>query len=262
MTEPSDESWIARLAAGEVQAAWDEFIERYRRLIFASIRHYSSDHDDVMDIFASVCEALREDDLARLRAYGSRTEHRARFSTWLVTVVRHLAIDWFRSRDGRRRVSARAGTLSPLERRIFQLVFLDGHSHIETFERLRAESDSNLTFRVYQTALRTVYGAMTAQRPGAPLAGLVRRPVELTHDPAVEAEELTDRATILEQALSCLGPEDRLAVELYVIEELPAVDVARVLGLPGPKAVYNKVYRAPDSVRGHLGSLGIAREDL
>ena len=36
------ESWIALLEAGDSEAAWDRFIERYRRLIFGAIRHYVS----------------------------------------------------------------------------------------------------------------------------------------------------------------------------------------------------------------------------
>lgn len=43
------------------EAASDLFLDRYRRLIFAAIRHYAQDHDDVMDVFARACEALRED---------------------------------------------------------------------------------------------------------------------------------------------------------------------------------------------------------
>src|SRR5690349_23632778 len=77
------ESWAAELASGRADAAWDLFLDRYRRLIFAAIRHYAQDYDDVMDIFARVCEALREDDLARLRCYAEQPFHGARFSTWL-----------------------------------------------------------------------------------------------------------------------------------------------------------------------------------
>src|SRR5213080_3162157 len=55
------EGWAAELASGRPDAAWDLFLDRYRRLIFAAIRHYAQDHDDVMDVFARVCEALRED---------------------------------------------------------------------------------------------------------------------------------------------------------------------------------------------------------
>src|SRR5437879_7096251 len=96
------DDWVAELRGGRPEAAWDLCLARYRRLIFSAIRHYAQDYDDVMDIFARVCEALRADDLRRLRCYVDQPDHRARFSTWLVTVVRHLTVDWFRHRDGRR----------------------------------------------------------------------------------------------------------------------------------------------------------------
>src|SRR5438034_10539767 len=73
------EGWAAELVSGRPDAAWDAFVDRYRRLIFAAIRHYAQDYDDVMDVFARVCEALREDDLRRLRTYVAQPDHRARF---------------------------------------------------------------------------------------------------------------------------------------------------------------------------------------
>jgi hypothetical protein len=70
--------WVTKLHEGNPEAAWDLFVEQYRRLIFAAIRHYAEDYDDVMDVFARICEALREDDLKRLRHYleGRRWESR------------------------------------------------------------------------------------------------------------------------------------------------------------------------------------------
>ena len=56
--------------------------------------------------------------------------------------------------------------------------------------------------------------------------------------------------------------EDRVAVELHVLEELPAADVARLLGLPNAKAVYNRVYRALEVLRGQVERAGLSREDL
>ena len=44
------EAWLARLQAADPDGSWDEFVERYRRLIFATIRHYADDYDDVMDM--------------------------------------------------------------------------------------------------------------------------------------------------------------------------------------------------------------------
>src|ERR1041385_9339596 len=73
---------ITRLRANDTDGAWDLFIERHRRFIFAAIRHYTTEHDEVMDVFAQVCESLRADGLRRLRRYVAEGPHSARFSTW------------------------------------------------------------------------------------------------------------------------------------------------------------------------------------
>jgi len=154
------ETWITSLEAGDLAAAWDHFVERYRRLIFAAIRHYAQDYDDMMDVFAHVCEALRDHDLRRLRSYVEQGGHRARFSTWLVTVVRHLTIDWFRQRDGRRRISRVAEALPLLRRRIFEYVFVEHRGHVEAFELLRARDAPALSFGAYLAELRATYLAV------------------------------------------------------------------------------------------------------
>lgn len=252
---------MAHLKEGRPDPAWDAFLARYRRLIFAAIRHYAQDYDDVMDVFARVCDALREDDLRRLRVYVDEPEHRARFSTWLVTVVRHIAVDWFRERDGRRRLSALADKLPPLRRRIFELVFQDHKSHVEAYELMRSREAPSLSFREFQAELRATYRAVTDGRQGQLLRELGVAPmVEVEHDPP-EADPPVSRAE-LENALACLSAEDRTAIELYVVEEMPAEAVARVLDLANAKAVYNRVYRALAVVRERLEQSGIRREDL
>src|SRR5438128_3632330 len=162
------EGWAAELASGKPDAAWDLFLDRYRRLIFAAIRHYAQDYDDVMDVFARVCEALREGDLRRLRAYAAQPDHRARFSTWLVTVVRHLTVDWFRHRDGRRRLSVVAAALPPLRSRIFEHVFLDQRSHIEAYELIRARDAGLIRLRMRIPLLLLFILPLAVGRPGAP----------------------------------------------------------------------------------------------
>src|SRR5256884_7141479 len=166
------EGWAAELESGKPDAAWALFLDRYRRLIFAAIRHYAKDYDDVMDVFARVCEALREGDLRRLRAYAAQPDHRARFSTWLVTVVRHLTVDWFRHRDGRRRLSVVAAALPPLRRRIFEHVFLDQRSHIEAYELICAREAPSLSFTEFLGELRATYRAATDGRRGRGLGEL------------------------------------------------------------------------------------------
>jgi DNA-directed RNA polymerase specialized sigma24 family protein len=246
-----------------VELAWDAFLTRYRRLIFASIRHYSQDYDEGMDLFAHVCEKLRAHGMQRLRTRAGEPHPTARFSTWLVSVVRHLVIDWFRHRDGRHRLSSLAQGLSPLQRQIFQLVFLDHRSHAETYEVLRAGSEPSLTFREFLAALRESYRTMTGGRRGQILRELGSVPPHSSSEDDPEGPaEAGERHDRLEQALAGLPPEDRLAVELYVLEDLPADRVASILGLPNAKAVYNRVYRVLGDLRAHLEQAGIRRGDL
>jgi DNA-directed RNA polymerase specialized sigma24 family protein len=66
----------------------------------------------------------------------------------------------------------------------------------------------------------------------------------------------------LAEALESLPHDDRLAVQLFVVDELPAADVARIVGLPNAKAVYNRVYRALAELRLHLQRLGVSGPEL
>ena len=244
------EPWQAELERSRFDAAWDLFLDRYRRLIFSAIRHYAQDYDDVMDVFARVCEALREDDMRRLCVYVRQPVHRARFSTWLVTVVRHLTVDWFRHRDGRHRLSAAATTLPPLRRRIFEHVFLHRRSHVETYELMRSEC-TDLSFGQFLIEVSATYRAVSDGRRGRILRELGGSTPPMT-DVEDETSTVSERREELEHALSSLSAEERVAVELYVVEEMPAEAVAKVMGWPNAKAVYNHVYRALDAMRKRL----------
>ena len=254
-----DEPWMARLIGGDPEGAWDAFIGRYRRLIFAAIRHNASEPDDVMDVFARVCEALREDDFRRLRAYFAKPVHEARFSTWLVTVVRHLTIDWIRHRDGRRGLPTVIQGLPPLQRRIFELVFERQMSHVEAYETLRAGDQPDLSFHEFLNELRATHRTLAQRRGGRVLRELAPPVPEAPSTPAPDVDLFT--ALELEEALRTLDPEDRLLLQLYVVDEVPAAAVAKIVGLPGAKAVYNRVYRTLASLRARLEQAGVSRTD-
>ena len=258
------ETWIAPLQEGDPEAAWDRFIERYRRLIFATIRHYTVDPDDVMDAFARVCEALREQDFARLRRCAAHVDPDRPFSTWLVVVVRNLVIDWFRHRDGRPRLSALAAALPPLQQRIFQYVFVEQQSHVGAYELLRSRDGATMSFGAFLSELRATYRAVTDHRPGRLMAELaIPPPVETSGpDPPADPAILGEQRATLARALETLSPEDRLAVQLYVLDDMPADQVARAMGYPNPKTVYNHVYRALAAIRAHLERAGIKGGDL
>jgi RNA polymerase sigma factor (sigma-70 family) len=256
------ESWLASLQSGNCLAAWDEFLDRYRRLIFAAIRHSSSDPDDIMDVFAHVCEALRDDELARLRKYPTDGTARARFSTWLVAVVHHLAVDWFRHRDGRPQAVPPAA-LTSRQQEIYRLVFLQQHRQLEAYELLRQRSDSALSHRAFAADLRIAQRAYndSGHRPRPRTVSLS----ETLVDPADGSEhslQASDAQRRVDEALATLSAEERAAVRLFVVEGMPAAEVARTVGWPDAKGVYNRVYRILKSLRQELLSRGVRSGDL
>jgi RNA polymerase sigma factor (sigma-70 family) len=255
------EPWIVPLAAGDPEAAWDLFIERYRRLIFGAIRRYTGEPDDVMDVFARVCEALRENDFTRLRRCAARVDPDRPFSTWLVAVVHNLTIDWFRHRDGRPRLSTIAAALSQLQQRIFEYVFLEQHSHIEAFELLCSKDGATLSFGEFLKELSATYAAATTGRRGRVVAELAIPP-PASPDPPADPAVAAEQRALLARVLDTLPPDDRLAVQLYIVDEVPAEQVARALGYPNTKTVYNRVYRALAAIRASLERVGISGGDL
>jgi hypothetical protein len=46
-------------------------------------------------------------------------------------------------------------------------------------------------------------------------------------------------------------------VQLFVIEELPAAALAKIVGWPNPKAVYNRVSRAMAKLQLDLRNMGV-----
>jgi RNA polymerase sigma factor (sigma-70 family) len=255
------EPWIAPLETGDPERAWDLFIERYRRLIFGAIRRYTAESDDVMDVFARVCEVLRENDFARLRGCAARWEPDRPLSTFLYTVVHNITVDWFRHRDGRSRLSTAAATLPPLQQRIFEYVFLDGRSHVEAYELLRSRDAPDLAFGEFLGELSGTYRAVR-RGPRSQIASQLAKPPPLSADAPPDPAVASEQRVFLARALEALPAEDRLAVQLYVVDEMPADQVARVLGYPNAKAVYNRVYRALGAIRSHLAQAGIRGPDL
>lgn len=254
------EPWLAKLESGDAVGAWDAFLERYRRLMLATLRHYVPE-PDLMDVFAEVCAELRENDLARPRRFVREQSRGARLSTWLVTVVRHRAIDFLRHRDGRPRIGAAVAALPPLHQKIVEYVFRGGCSHVEAYERLRSFDGATLGFAEFLRELAATYRALEDSRGGRALRELLGPPWP---EPAPEAAErdASDAPEILAQALRILPPDVRTAVLLFVVNDVPAVQVARTVGWPNAKAVYNRVYRALADVRIALERQGIGRGDL
>jgi RNA polymerase sigma factor (sigma-70 family) len=214
-----------------------------------------------MDVFSHACQVLAGDDLARLRRFTAEHPRGANPSTWLVVVVRNLTVDWLRKRDGRRRLGV-PSTLSPLQQQIYTAVFIEGHSHVEAYEMIRARGGLDLPFHEFLREIRATYSLAPppdrlARRFGAPSS-----PAEEEPSPPSDPAETAESVRRIAAAFAVLPAEVRLAVQLFVVDHLPAAEIARMVGWPNPKTVYNKVYRALAALRAELERGGVSREDL
>jgi RNA polymerase sigma factor (sigma-70 family) len=96
---------LARLLAAsdvaEQDAAWADFVADHTGLLLHACHALSRERDAVMNGYAFILDALREDDCRRLRAYVPAPG--TQFTTWLVVVARRLLLDHHRQRYGRPR---------------------------------------------------------------------------------------------------------------------------------------------------------------
>jgi RNA polymerase sigma factor (sigma-70 family) len=254
------EPWLAKLAQGDAQGASGLFLERYRPLIVATIRRFVPDYDDAMDVFSVVCEALSADDCHRLRQYAAGAPGRATVATWLVAVVRNLTLDWIRARDGRRRLTVPGG-LSPLQQEIYAAICIGGDSPVEAHERICSRQGRPMPFHLFLREVRETHQRAPCPR-AVPPRHLLRNASSDVAQEEVDVVETAESARRIAHALSLQPPDVRLAVELFVVERMAAADVARVVGWPNAKTVYNRVYRALAAIRSEFERAWIGPGDL
>lgn len=80
------------------ERAWEQFLQRYSRLLLHTVRTRSGTYDEAMERYVFVLQQLREEEFLRLRRYTPDVS--ARFTTWLVVVTGRLCIDHYRKRYG------------------------------------------------------------------------------------------------------------------------------------------------------------------
>jgi RNA polymerase sigma factor (sigma-70 family) len=249
------EPWRAALDAGDIDTAWTLFLARYHRLIGATVARCIPDAEDARDAFAELCDKLWEGELKRLRRFHEESHRSAKFSTWLVVVVRNLAIDWRRSQDGRPRPTPPPG-LTSLREQIYRLVLVERRSHSEAYEVIRARSAELCSFPHFLREVAETYRAVDARRwSHLAMHRILAHERSEGADGEGEALEIDVQQSRLPEALSRLSESEREAIRLFIVEERPAAEVALALGWPNSKSVYNRVRRALAVLRARLAGV-------
>jgi RNA polymerase sigma factor (sigma-70 family) len=122
--------------------AWSQFVAAHSSVVLQACRHVLHNHDAMMDGYAFVLEALREDGCQRLRTYEAREG--TSFRTWLLVVARRLALDYYRHRYGRSRSETEARQSEQATRRRLEDLLADEVDPESIEDAAREEPDAHV----------------------------------------------------------------------------------------------------------------------
>jgi RNA polymerase sigma factor for flagellar operon FliA len=227
-------------------------IERAIRAVCRRHRMLTQDAED----FASEARMrLIQDNCAVLR----RFERRSSISTYIRTVVTHLAQDWRNAHWGKWRPSAEARRQGPIAIELQRLMQRDGLTFEEACQTLR------MNFRVTQS--RDDLRAMVCEsRQACRRRFVTDKLLEncATTDPAPDdladwraAADAADYAVAhLAQAIAALAPTDALLIRLRFDEGRRIVEIARALGMEA-KPLYRRLERLLAQIKSELEMRGV-----
>jgi DNA-directed RNA polymerase specialized sigma24 family protein len=258
----SDER-LRLLLAEDPEKGWRAFIDAYTPTLLAQIgRAGIVDRDEAMEIYVRACERLAADHCAALRR---RDPSLGSLTGWLAVIVRRAAVDWVRSRAGRRRLFACVRELDRFHQRLFELFYWDECRPTEAAERLRVELKADVPLDRVFDALERIDGVLSSRHRSELLSMLARsrsaQPIEGDEDtPAVDlAVDSPDPEALLRarqrdqqlaRALAALPAEDAVIVGLKFVEGLTRPQIQRFLRLP--ELTEHRVRTIVSTLRAHL----------
>jgi len=239
------EERLQQLLAEDPEQGWRAFIDAYTPALLALIERAGIvDRDEAMEVYVRACERLAANHYAALRR---RDPSLGSLTGWLAVVVRRAAVDWVRSRAGRRRIFAAVRELDQFHRRLFELFYWDGRRPTEAAELLSVEMKQDVTLNRIFDALERIDTALSTRqrselvslvarsRAAVPLEGDDEAPAvdPPADDPDPEARlRALEREEHLTRALASLPAEDAVIVSLKFVEGLTRVQIQRFLHLP------------------------------
>src|SRR5262245_16603411 len=125
MPERGEQEFLDRIADGGPES-WNAFLESCADQIFRVVRLFGDGYDERMELFLVGCDRLEEERMRRLRAFTFRPEAPCRFSTYLSVIVKNMAVDFIRAREGRFRPFRVVETMEETDRLLFEYHLRDG----------------------------------------------------------------------------------------------------------------------------------------
>ena len=249
MQERDDRALVDALAAGG-PVAWQAFLDACSPVVFRVVCLFADTYDDRMDLFLFVCTRLHDNDMRRLRSFRFHEESPCRFATWLAVVVKNLAVDYLRAREGRFRPFRAVDAMEEIDRLVFDYHLRDGKPLEEVRHLLAARHGLRVSEADLAGRASRVEAALSANQRWRLTARLSARREHLPVDPVsgtaglepAEALLLSDgrgdperrirsreAAGALRSAMESIPPRERLAVALRYRDGMTVRQVAQVL---------------------------------
>jgi len=232
---------LHRLSSVDAGPAWVEFLDRYSALIIQTASQFEYRQDRSSECFLYVCEQLNEDGFRRLLKFN--TKGKAKFKTWLGTVVFNLCVDWHRHEFGRATLLPAISALPAFDRAVYRLVIEQGRNKETSFQMLRADFP-DLTRELVESAVIRVYSLLTPRqrwqvtvrnrRWQLARGRFSEDPVQRLPDPGTGPEVQTQKQQdieTLQDAMVCLPARQRLLLRLRFQEGLNLKKIAELTQL-------------------------------
>ena len=264
MTALPDDA-LRNLIRTDPHAGWRAFIDQYTPLIVGLIRRTGvTDRDETMEVYVLICERLSARGFERLK---SQDAARGSIGGWLAVLTRHAAVDWIRSRKGRRRLFQAVRDLSPFDQRAFEMYYWDDRTPSEIAEIQRTDLSTVLD------ALERVQSVLSDRHRAELLSLAVRSKQPLPLEETDAAERIADTGlnpemsahvaqlnSNFESALRSLPAEDAAIVRLKYVEGLTNADIERAIGTKG--VTTGRLQNILTRLRSALQSVGIDARDI
>ena len=242
------------LRSADAGAAWVEFLDRYAGLIMSTASQFEYDQNRVNECFLFVCEKLNDDGFRRLLSFD--VEGRARFRTWLGTVVFNLCVDWHRQQYGRARLLPAISALPAFDQSVYRLAIEKGMSREACYQTLMADFP-DLTRDLVVKSLSRIHSMLTPQQRwqiSVRNRSRKRFANETSQDridtlpalgsgPEAELEDRQQQA-ILRDALSQLPEQQRLLIKLRFQQGLSLERIAELQCLGDSNRAWRQIQAA------------------
>lgn len=259
---------LHELLVADPARGWRAFVEQYTPSLLATIEQAGvRDRDEAMEVYVHVCEHLAAHDCARLRRHDPA---KGTLAAWLVTVVRHVLVDWVRAERGRKRLFGAVRALDRVDREVFEHFYWRERGPAEIAERVRDDRGRPIGLPAVFDAFDRIEHALTPRHRIELLSNAMRAreplPLEgeggaLALDPPDEEPDPEERLRArqvrqaLTDALAELPSEDALIVWLRYCDGLSRTQIVRALHLD--QLTSERIRGIVDRIRASLERRGV-----